>query len=189
MSTELFGRASDYARGVLSELGDDDLRRPTPCAEWDAGTVVVHLADVIDALTGLLETGVLAMPQPPRTSAPDPVALVEQRWAELAHAFSVAAEATWVESAATAGTVELTTHAWDVGAARDPDHRIPAELADDVLTLVSAALDDDTRGESFAAPVDVPGRAGPSDRLVAFLGRVPTAGRCPRQESNLRPFA
>ena len=30
MNTELFGRATDYARGALSELTYDDLRRPTP---------------------------------------------------------------------------------------------------------------------------------------------------------------
>ena len=173
MNAELFGRATDYARGVLSELTYDDLRRPTPCEGWDAGRVVLHLADVIDALIGLLETGALALPQPPRTNDPSPVALVDERLAKLAHAFSVAADATRVQNAALAGAVELTTHGWDIAVARHPTHQIPQSLAQDVLTLVSPALEVGARGENFAAPIDVPSNTCASDRLVAFLGRAP----------------
>ena len=173
MNTELFSRATDYARGVLSELTYADLRRPTPCASWDAGRVVLHLADVIDGLIGLVETGTLALPQPPRTDDPDPVALVDERLAELAHGFQVATDVTRVENAALAGSVELTIHGWDIGVARHPAHRIPESLAEDVLALVSPALDLGARGENFAAPIEVPGNASASDRLVAFLGRVP----------------
>jgi hypothetical protein len=42
-----------------------------------------------------------------------------------------------------------------------------------VLTLVSPTLDVGARGENFAALIDVPSNASASDRLVAFLGRVP----------------
>ena len=174
MNTDLFGRATDYARGVLSELTDDDLRRPTPCEGWNAGRVVLHLADVSDALIALLETGTLALPQTPQTpqtNDPDPVALVHERLAKLTHAFSVATDATTVENAATAGAVEFTTHGWDIGVSRHPAHRLPETLAADVLALVSPALDLSARGENFAAPIDVPSNASTSDRLVAFLGR------------------
>ena len=173
MNTELFGRATDYARGVLSELTCDDLRRPTPCEGWDAGRVVLHLADVIDALIGLVETGTLALPQPPRTNNSDPSTLVDEQLAKLAHAFSVATDATRVENAALAGAVELTTHGWDIGLGRDPGHRIPESLAEDVFALVSPALDISARGENFAAQIDVPSNASSSDRLVALLGRAP----------------
>ncbi|GEP38429.1 hypothetical protein NPS01_20920 [Nocardioides psychrotolerans] len=173
MSIEVFGRATDYARDVLSELTNDDLRRPTPCEGWDTARVVVHLADVIDALVGLLETGTLDLPQTPLTEDLDPVALVDQRLTKLTHAFSIAADATSVENAATAGAVELTTHGWDIGLARHPAHRIPESLARDVLALVSPTLDLSARGENFAAPIDVPGTASASERLVGFLGRDP----------------
>ena len=173
MNTEVFGRATDYARGVLSELTYDDLRRPTPCEGWDAGRVVLHLADVADALIGLVETGELALPQPRRTDDSDPVALVYERLARLVHAFSVAADATRVENAALAGTIELTTHSWDIGVALHPAHGIPRSLAQDVLALVSPVLDIDARGENFAPPVDPPPNASASDRLIAFLGRTP----------------
>lgn len=181
MNTELFDRATDYARGVLSELTNDDLRRPTPCAGWDARKVVLHLTDVTDALLALLETGTLALRQTPRTNDPDAVALVDKRLVKLTHAFSVATHATRVENAATAGAVEFTTHGWDIGVACHPAHQIPESLAEDVLTLVSPALDLNARGENFAAPIDVPGNASASDRLVAFLGRaLATDGPEPR---------
>ncbi len=173
MNTALFGRASGYARDVLGELTSEDLRWPTPCEGWDAGQVVLHLADVVDALIELLETGTLALPQTPRTADPDPVALLDGRLAQLAHAFSVATDATRVEQAATAGAVELTMHGWDIGVARHPAHRIPESLAEDVLALVTPALDGSARGENFAAPIDVPGDSSATVRLVAFLGRVP----------------
>ena len=35
----------------------------------------------------------------------------------------------------------MTTHGWDIGLARHPAHRIPESLAEDVLALVSPALD------------------------------------------------
>ena len=57
--------------------------------------------------------------------------------------------------------------------ARHPAHRIPESLAEDVLALVSPALDVRERGENFAAPIIVLSNASASDRLVAFLGRVP----------------
>lgn len=173
MRTELFDRATDYAMGVLTELTHDELRLPTPCEGWDASRVTLHLADVIDALVGLLENGALALPRPPRTSDPDPVAVLDERLAKLAHAFLVAADATRIQDAALAGAVELTTHGWDLGIARDRAHRIPESLSEDVFAVVSPALDASARAENFAAPIDVPSDACASDRLVAFLGRVP----------------
>ncbi|PPK90163.1 uncharacterized protein (TIGR03086 family) [Kineococcus xinjiangensis] len=173
MTTELLHRATDYARGVLSELTDDDLRRPTPCEGWDAGRVVLHLADVIDGLIGLLENGELALPQPPRINDPDPVAIVDERLVELERALHVGAGAKRVDHALLAGAIELTTHGWDIGVACDRAHRIPDSLAEEVLAQVSAVLHVDARGANFAAPVDTARDAPASDRLIAFLGRVP----------------
>ena len=173
MNAELLRRATDHAQGVLSVLTHHDLRLPTPCEGWDVGRVVLHLADVADGLIGLLETGELALPQPPRTDDAHPVAVLEERLAKLAQAFSAETDATRVDGAALAGAIELVTHGWDVGVARDPAHRIPEQLAEDVRALVSPVLRADARGENFAPPVALASGAPASDRLVAFLGRAP----------------
>lgn len=172
-NTRTLDRATDYLRGVLDALTHDDLRRPTPCDSWDAGRVAVHLADVIDGLIALLETGELALPQPPRTEGADPLAVVDGRLAALAQAFTVADDAPRVQQATVAGAIEFTTHGWDIGVAVDPAHRIPDALARDVLALVTPILDINARGENFALPIDLAQDASASDRLAAFLGRTP----------------
>jgi Mycothiol maleylpyruvate isomerase N-terminal domain len=62
MSLELLRRAMEYAETVVCDLTSDDLRLPTPCNEWNASRVVLHLADVAEGLISLVETGDLALP-------------------------------------------------------------------------------------------------------------------------------
>lgn len=169
----MFATATDYVHRVLGALTPDDLVRPTPCEDWDAGRVVLHIADAADGLVTLLEAGTLALPQPPRTDDADPVTLALDQLAHLTRTFAVTADASRVDQAALAGTIELTTHGWDIAVAIDPTHQIPDALARDVLTLVAPILDIDARGDNFSSPVAPPSDATATDRLVAFLGRVP----------------
>ncbi len=171
MSVELCRRAMQYADGVLASLTPDDLRRPSPCDDWDAARVALHLADVADGLVALVETGHLALPDPPRTAGPDPVAEAGDSMSRLAAALATG-DTERAQAAAQAGAIEFTAHGWDLGTARDSDHLTPPDLADDVRTLAAALLADDARGPSFATAVDVPASAPPSDRLAGFLGRV-----------------
>ncbi len=175
MSTELFGRAADHARDVMASLAPGDLLAPTPCEGWDVARVLLHLADAADGLTGLLETGELVLPEPPRTADADPVRLAQGRLGRLEAALSASRDPALTERASVAGAIELTTHGWDVGVARDPEHRVPEALAADVLALASSVLTDDARGGIFAAPVETPDGASAGDHLVAFLGRSPAA--------------
>jgi uncharacterized protein (TIGR03086 family) len=171
MSVALVQRAADYARAVMTDLTPDDLRLTTPCRDWDAGRVVLHLADVADGLVGLVETGRLALPEPPRTDHPDPVSVAHASMDKLATTLSTTSEVERAEAAARAGAIEFTMHGWDIGVARNQDHATPADLANDVLELASSLLTDETRASNFAPPVRVPATAVPSDRLAGFLGR------------------
>ena len=171
MSLELCRRAMAYADGVLASLTPDDLRRPSPCDDWDAARVALHLADVADGLVALVETGHLALPDPPRTADPDPVSEAGDSMSRLAAALTTS-DPERVQAAAQAGAIEFTAHGWDLGTARASDHLTPADLADDVRTLAATLLPDDARAPHFATAVDVPASAPPSDRLAGFLGRV-----------------
>ena len=171
MSRELLRRATDYALQVTSDLTGDELSLATPCAGWDAGRVVLHLADVADALVALLETGRLAMPEPARVEDPDPVCVLQACLLRLDAALSMATHIDHADAAARAGAIEFTMHGWDIGVARDRDHVIPPGLADDVREVAEAQVGDDLRGSVFAAPVEVPADAPPDDRLAGFLGR------------------
>jgi uncharacterized protein (TIGR03086 family) len=171
MSIELLRRATDYAETVISDLTSEDLRRATPCGDWDAGRVVLHLADVADGLIGLVETGNLAMPEPARVDDPDPVCALHASMNRLAATLSTTTDAERADAAARAGAIEFAMHGWDIGVARNQDHATPADLANDVRELASSLISDDARGPRFAPPVDVPTDAPPSDRLAGFLGR------------------
>jgi len=171
MSLELLRRAMEYAEMVVCDLTSDDLRLPTPCDEWNAGRVVLHLADVADGLIALVETGDLALPKPARIDDPDPVFILGESLRRLAATLSATSEKERAQAAARAGSIEFTMHGWDIGVARDSDHLIPADLANDVWALASSLVGDDARGSNFASAVDVPATATPSDRLAGFLGR------------------
>lgn len=172
MSVALCHRAMEYASGVLVSLTPDDLRRPTPCEDWDAARVALHLADVADGLVALVETGHLALPDPPRTHDPDPVSTAGASMSRLTTALASTTAPEWADAAGQAGAIEFTAHGWDLGTARDADHLTPAALATDVRALASSLLSDDARAPHFATAVDVPTTATPSDRLAGFLGRV-----------------
>ena len=171
MSLELLRRAMEYTETVVCDLTSDDPRLPTPCDGWDAGRVLLHLADVADGLIALVETGDLALPEPARTDDPDPVSIAGESLTRLAATLSTTSEKERAQAAARAGAIEFTMHGWDIGVARDSGHLTPADLANDVWTLASSLVSDEARGSNFAAAVDVPATATPSDRLAGFLGR------------------
>ncbi|WP_134740517.1 TIGR03086 family metal-binding protein [Nocardioides sp. 503] len=173
MSDEL-DLARDHVRRVLDRVGPEDLGRATPCAGWDVGRVVLHLADSADAVTRLLETGELTFTEASRREVDDPVGVARERLAAMDSALA-AANPERAAGALLPTLVELTVHGWDVGVALDPAHRLPDTLAAHVLSLVEPVLVGEARGDRFAAPLAVPHDAPASDRLVAFLGRTPPA--------------
>ncbi|MCZ2825916.1 MULTISPECIES: maleylpyruvate isomerase family mycothiol-dependent enzyme [unclassified Modestobacter] len=160
----LAGRAGRYALDELGGLVVGDLDRPTPCTDWDVASVVTHLADVVDALTGLLATAQLNLPGPPGSPVGEPVARTCERVQDLLEQLQAAGrrgshdlQADGAAPAAQAAAIEFTVHGWDVAAARGRACQLPPDLAEDVLTLASELLDDASRGRR-SPPGSIPGR-------------------------------
>jgi uncharacterized protein (TIGR03083 family) len=166
----LFVRAAGYALESLSEVTDADLDRPTPCGDWDLRTLLLHLADSADGLTGLAATGELV----------DAVAVAQHRTHRLL-ATLTSSDAPGddgggrVAAAARGGAIELAVHGWDVATACGSGRRMPPGLAAAVLETATSLVDDENRRPAFGPSVPVPATATPEDRLVAFLGRRPTS--------------
>jgi uncharacterized protein (TIGR03086 family) len=180
----LFARAAGYALECLAEVTDADLDRPTPCADWSLRTLLLHLADSADGLTGLVRTGELALPSPPRTPGDaDPAAVARDRVLRLLGVLtSAAAEepvgtagAARAQAAARGGAVELAVHGRDVATTCGSGRAMPPGLASALLREARSLVDDGARPVLFGSPVPLLPDAGPEDRLVAFLGRRPTA--------------
>jgi uncharacterized protein (TIGR03086 family) len=72
-----------------------------------------------------------------------------------------------------AGALEVAVHGWDVSQACGDERPIPADLARELAEIASVLVTDADRGVLFAVPVAVAATASPSDRLTAFLGRMP----------------
>lgn len=171
----LFDQATTYALDTLAQVFPDDLDRPTPCEGWDVRTVVLHLADVGDAVINFTVTGELALPTPRSADTPAPVAVAEERIRALQDTFATLSanqdQAEMLAGAAQLGANELAAHGWDVATALGLDRPIPDGTATGLLALTESRLDDATRGTSFAPAVPVSPDASPSDRFVAYLGR------------------
>lgn len=172
-SIALCESAADYALEALSAVTDADLDRPTPCTAWNLRRLVLHVADSADGLTDLLATGALSLPAP-RVDDPDPVSVARDRVERFLRAVRSGGEQNWASAAAHAGAIEFTAHGWDIATAGGADREIPAELAAEVLELATSLIDDQARQPQFGPSVDIPPKASPSDRFVAFLGRNPT---------------
>ena len=171
----LFEQATSYTVDVLTTVEPTDLDLPTPCKGWDVRDVVLHLADVSDAVIDLTVTGALTMPTPCPRSTAAPVAVAVERIAALRETLTVNADvaAELLMGAAQGGANELAAHAWDIATALGLDRPIPAETASALLALIDGHLDAAARGGNFAAAVPMPSSADPSDRFVAYLGRRP----------------
>lgn len=70
----VFEQAATYALETLGRIPMDALDRPSPCHEWSVREVVLHVADVSDAVIDFLRTGELALPTPRAGDTGDAVA-------------------------------------------------------------------------------------------------------------------
>jgi uncharacterized protein (TIGR03086 family) len=174
-SVELLDRALDYTRARLSGVRGGLLDRPTPCAAWRLGDLLVHMEDSLDAFAeaagGRVEVH--------RTHTTDGrIAAIEEKACMLLGAWSRPAPGDVLVGGlelaspllvATAA-LEITTHGWDVGCATSPAP-IPADLATALLTVAHRTVTPADRPVRFAPPVPVAPDAPDDVRLLGFLGR------------------
>jgi len=174
--------AISYALRAVSLVTPGDLSRPTPCPAWDLGLLLRHLCDSIGALDEAVGSGCLALEPPcdPRRTDDDLVELVKDRAADLlCTVFTAPAGVIDIAGLSLPGALvvataamEITVHGWDVYVACGHDMGIPAGLAGPLIRLSPLLVTD--RDGLFASPIAVPACASPGDRLIAYLGRLPT---------------
>ena len=175
-SVELLARALDYTRTRLAGVHGGVLDRPTPCARWRLGDLLVHMEDSLDAFTeaagGRVEVHLTHTTE-------GRIAAIEEKACGLLGAWSRPgpgdvlvggldlASAVLVATAA----LEITTHGWDVGRATAPVG-IPEDLAAALLPVAHLTVSEADRGVRFGPAVGVADGAPADVRLLAFLGRA-----------------
>jgi len=193
MPAGLLASAIDYALGSVDYVAPELLGRPTPCREWDLAALLRHASDSVAALHQGLASGYVSLGRAgaaePAAATPGSLAgIFRDRAAQLRVAagtggqydIAIASRHAAAAVVSAVGALEIAVHGWDVAAAcgQGRSRPIPADLARSMLEIVPLVVTDATRGSQFATPVAVPPPYGPSERLLALLGRDP-AGPAP----------
>ena len=189
---EMDARAVRASVDVVSLIKPDDLRRPTPCAEWTLAELLAHMAAQHHGFAAAA-AGNGADPQVWRTRplGADPAATYAAAAAEVIAAFAVdgvlgaafllpefSTETTFPGHRAIGfHLVDYVVHAWDVARALDVRLDLPDDLVRAALPVAEAVPDGPGReapGAAFRPRLPVPADAGPMDRVLGLLGRSPT---------------
>jgi uncharacterized protein (TIGR03086 family) len=181
----LLRSAVGYALTATGSASSARLAAPTPCAGWDLGILLAHVADSMGVLGEAIAAGPAAPGPPPGAGSPggDPWVTLRCRAAGLLAACAMAGPDErlvvigdrWLPASMTAvaGALEITVHGWDIAASCGSPRPVPPGLAAVLLPVAPLLITPATRRGLFADPVRVPGRPVPGDQLVAFLGRQP----------------
>jgi uncharacterized protein (TIGR03086 family) len=180
---ELLEQAVNYALGSVASVTPGLLRRPTPCQGWDLGTLLRHACESLQALHEGIAGGRVRLAASPdhlrqgastrQVFAQRAIALLDA-WSRPRRQRVLVGDCELAAGVlAEAGALEIAVHGWDVSRACGDERPIPAALARDLVEIAQVLVTDADRGGLFAAPVEVAATASPSDRLAAFLGRLP----------------
>ena len=173
----------DHTTAIVGGVQPDQLDASTPCREWDVRALLGHtIGVVVNIGRGVNGEELLA----------DMNAFPLD--ADLGAQFKSAGEhtlAAWTARGldgevnigagpmpAPAGLginlLDTATHSWDIARATGQAAELPDELAATVLSVCQGFLTDEMRTfAGFDPAVPVAAAAGPTDQLVAFLGRRP----------------
>jgi uncharacterized protein (TIGR03086 family) len=178
---ELLDHGHAWTAARIAAMPADGLDMPTPCTSWSMQTLLDHTIDTLAMFTDALAA--------PAEAASDVRALGSTRWDQAIAEQAALSRRAWrglgvldltlelpfgtmpAPVALSANLLEVVVHGWDISQASGEAAEIPDALARAVLDFARQAIDDGTRGDSFAADLGLGG--SPSDQLVAFLGRKP----------------
>ena len=163
-SAEVLSRALDQAAEAIAVVRDDQLDDPTPCADWDVGKLVAHLAVGVGHLLEQARGG-----SPDWSAVPDrvdqPAATFRASGAALlAHIRDQDANADWQ-------LAELAVHTWDLVTATGQATRLDPAVAERGYAFMSSVLKPELRGGAFGPEQPAPDHADPYQRIAAFAGR------------------
>jgi uncharacterized protein (TIGR03086 family) len=183
--TGLLDRAISYAVSAVSDVTPALLARPTPCRGWNLEMLLAHACESLTALHGGLVTGSVGL----IPASPDPTLAAESArvFCDLAGQLHVAravagrrhrpVDVSGLPLPAIvmdcAGALEIAVHGWDISQACGQRRPLPDMLAIELLAVAPLLIPETGRHPLFSAPVTTTAKAGPGDRLVAFLGRKP----------------
>ena len=168
---DVWASAADKWDEVMSQVGDDDWAKETPCDGWTVRELVDHAMHWQGRGGEVFGAGVGA----------------DADWASLkpALAGALADPANLEGTAAALGdtpkpavagliTADLLVHSWDLARSIGVDATLPEAAAESTLMGLQRLPEEMLRSDRmFGAAVEVADDASAQDRLIAFVGRNP----------------
>lgn len=166
---------------VVHGIASDDLKRQTPCREFDVAGLTDHLLNSIALL------GDAAGAQLPERNQEDSVErqviAAARPMLDAWHRRGLGGTVQFGDNEAPAKfmvavlSLEFLVHAWDYASAVGRPIDVADSLTEYVTALAQRIITPVGRVRAgFDDPVDVDARASKLDRLVAFTGRAPVSG-------------
>jgi uncharacterized protein (TIGR03086 family) len=177
-------QAMDYADEALRAVTPQLLSSPTPCRDWNLRMLLEHVHESVAALHEGVTAGQVAVAPGPGSGAGTAAGLVgtfRTRATALVRAsaesdgdgdITIGGHPLPVDCLRTVAALELAVHAWDISQTCGQRLPIPDDLAADLLAQAHLLVPRSGRSPLFAPPVPPPPRPTPSDRLIAYLGRL-----------------
>ena len=168
-----------HADGVIGNVRPDQYDDPTPCSEWAVRDLLSHTIGVVSGL------GAAAAGDPPSEFAlgTDPAAQFREAAAVALAAWRTPGVLDKIVDAgpgpmpgrvlAGINLLDTATHTWDIATATGQPAQLPAGVAEAALEAGRATISPEIRPGRFGPEVSAPTTAGPTEQLVAFLGRQP----------------
>lgn len=179
--------ATDRMAGLLTGVRDDQLGLPTPCPDYTLGDLVDHILGLTEAFTlaASKDTSGDGQPPPPgdvanlapdwRTTIPTGLTALAEAWSDPEAWTGMTAAGGIEMPGEIAGLValdEVLVHGWDVARSIGADYDADEAELQAALDFIGS-FPDDSRGEAFGPPVDVPADAVLLDQVIAASGRDP----------------
>ena len=175
----LLDRARDRALPVVAGITDDDLSKPTPCADYDVRALLDHLLHVVvefQKLAAKQDADFSHTPSYPdwRTRYPAESAKLVDAWGEPGATDGISGSMQMpAQTVGELALLDLTVHASDLAQATgrhfEPDPEVLTAVADLVAQMGPMAVE----WKVFKEPAEAPADASPFERLLAATGRDP----------------
>lgn len=159
--------ALDAAGRAIAAAAEVDHELPTPCRQWDLGTLVRHVADSARTLRELLADAPAGPPPLSGCSA------AQAALGELADALRhVRDDEAGPGLVVLLSNYELSLHAWDIDQATGRDTSLPPPLVEGLMAHAPLVLNHHRAG-LFAPPLALTREPSHTDldRLLAMFGR------------------
>lgn len=177
----LIDRAARATAPVVRAIADEDLNRPTPCAEYDVHGLLNHLFHVVVGFQALAAQGTADFSTTPeyldgdwRTRFADETGALVEAWSAPGTLEGVSQGMAMPQRTVAHMVMgDLVIHGWDLALATGqeyvPDEAALAELVPAFGEMAPLARKMGVFGEE----VPVPGDATPLERLLGGTGRDP----------------